>query len=356
MAPQGSIEGVLPLGVVDQRGNAVKPLREYDAAVFEGLGPDEQWQAWEARATDVRPRVATGLRSLDDLLAGRGFAPGTLVILGGRTHTRKTTVMLNLIANMLANQVPVGLVGLDETPQSYVAKLASVISGVAHTELEDNWGSNTKVRDEYMDMAKNLSITRGYRPDFDKLTGWLNTAEVTMAARPRVVFVDYISLLTRDKYSGAENQRVSRLIEGLQVWTNEQEIVTVALHQVGRMDEGTLMRYHGDTPMTLESLKYGGEEIADIVLGTFRPSLNPLGNMTEEQARMDLGDRFDLESWSESVDRVRAQQDTTFLQLLKNRPGVHLNHRGIGLKSVGLSQRMRLVDEAVNASMLRVVD
>lgn len=343
-------------GNTRQKGEAVKSLREYDTSVFEGLGPDEQWQAWEERATDVRPRIATGFRSLDDLLAGRGFAPGTLVILGGRTHTRKTTVMMNLIANMLIKQVPVGLIGLDEAPQSYVAKLASTISGVPHTELEENWGSNKKVRDDYMDLAKNLSITRGYRPDFDKLTGWLNTAEVTMAARPRVVFLDYVSLLTRDKYAGAENQRVSRLIEGLQVWTNEQEVVTVALHQVGRMDEGTLMRYHGDTPMTLESLKYGGEEIADIVLGTFRPSLNPLGNMTEEQARMDLGDRFDFDSWSETVDRVRAQQDTTYLQLLKNRPGVHLNHRGIALKSVGLSQQMRPADEVVNSSMLRIVE
>lgn len=326
--------------------------------MFEGLGPDEQWQAWEERATDERERVATGFRALDDLLAGGGFAPGTLVILGGRTHTRKTTVMMNFIANMLVRDIPVGLIGLDETPQSYVAKLASAISGVAHTELEANWGSDVhkKVKADYMDLAKNLSITRGYRPDFNKLTGWLNTAEVTMAARPRVVFLDYVSLLTRDKYAGAENQRVSRLIEGLQVWTNEQEVVTIALHQVGRMDEGTLMRYHGDTPMTLESLKYGGEEIADIVLGTFRPSLNPLGNMAEEQARMDLGDRFDFDTWSEAVDRVRAQQDTTFLQLLKNRPGVHLNHRGIPLKSVGLSQQMRPTDEMVSGSMLRIVE
>lgn len=336
----------------------MKPLREYDSAVFEGLGPDEQWQAWEERATDSRSRIPTGFRSLDDLLAGGGFAPGTLIILGGRTHTRKTTVMMNLIANMLIKQVPVGLVGLDEAPQSYVAKLASVISGIPHTELEASWGNEAhgKVRNEYMELARNLSVTRGYRPDFEKLTGWLNTAEVTMAARPRVVFIDYVSLLTRDKYAGAENQRVSRLIEGLQVWTNEQEVVTVALHQVGRMDEGTLMRYHGDTPMTLESLKYGGEEIADIVLGTFRPALNPLGNMTEEQAKMDLGDRFDFDSWSETVDRVRAQQDTTYLQLLKNRPGVHLNHRGIPLKSIGLSQQMRLSDEMVSGSMLRIVE
>ena len=336
----------------------MKSIREYDESLFEGLGPDEQWAAWEERATDERERVATGFGSLDAMLAGRGLSPGTLVILGGRTHTRKTTVMMNLIANMLVQGVPVGLVGLDETPQSYVAKLASAISGVPHTELEENWGSkvNAKVKAEYLELAQNLSITRGYRPDFHKLTGWLNTAEVTMAARPRVVFLDYVSLLTRDKYAGAENQRVSRLIEALQVWTNEQEIVTVALHQVGRMDEGTLMRYHGDTPMTLESLKYGGEEIADIVLGTFRPSLNPLGNMTEDQARMDLGDRFDYDSWTESVDRVRSQQDTTYLQLLKNRPGVHLNHRGIALKSVGLSQQMRPVDETVSGSMLRVVE
>jgi hypothetical protein len=99
------------------------------------------------------------------------------------------------------------------------------------------------------------------------------------------------------------------------------------------MDEHSSGRYHGDTPMTLESLKFGGEEIADIVLGTYRPELNPLGNMEFQQAQADMGDKFDEEKWQLAQTRVRTSRDLTYLQLLKNRPGVHLDINGIMLRS-----------------------
>jgi hypothetical protein len=171
-----------------------------------------------------------------------------------------------------------------------------------------------------------------------------------------VVFVDYISLLTRDKYAGAEVQRVSRLVESLQVWTNENEVVTIALHQVGRMDEGASQRNHGDGPLSLESLKYGGEEIADIVFGSFRPSLNPLGNMTMDQAMQYMGDKYDEEKWLDAVARVNKYKGSTFLQLLKNRPGTRTHEKGIELKSQGESMKMRPASETVGEDMgLRVV-
>lgn len=312
---------------------------------FEGMGPAAQVAALEAVATDPRPRAASGIAPLDDLLNRRSFGAGELVVLGGRMHTRKTGVACNIIVNMLRAGVPVGLVGLDESPAGYVAKLASVLTGRAHTELAEFWHTPdlAKVREQYTQLAAHLSLTRGYRPTFDHLSGWLEMADVT-GARPRVVVIDYLALLARAKYQKGNAERIQNLIEDLQVWTNTQEVTTIVLHQVGRMDD-TAKRYHGDSPMTPEQLMYGGEQAADIILSTFRPALEPVGNMTERQA---LAEGFTTEEWETKRQAVEDYRDITMLQLTKNRPGVELKFRGIPLRSHGKSQRMEAIEDTLD--------
>lgn len=311
------------------------------------LGALEQLQCWEASVNDPRGRIGTGWQEVDDLLNRGGLAPSTLVILGGRTHTRKTTLAMNLIANMLRSGVPVGLVGLDESPASYTAKLASALSGVNHERLEQEWSSDgaREAREEYLRLADGFTLSRGHRPNFDHLSAWLDAASVG-GVRPKVVFVDYISLLTRDKYAGAEIQRVMRLIEELQVWTSKEEVITICLHQENRGTNAWL-------PSQLDDLKFGGEEIADIVFTTFRPELDPLGNATPDQAEAMLGDRYDEDKYLDAKARVARNKGMTYLQLLKNRPGTRLCHQGVRLKSHGDSQKMVPASESVGSDMTR---
>ena len=273
--------------------------------------------------------------------------PGVLAIMGGRTHTRKTTVMVNLVVNMLKAGRAVGLVGLDENPPQYVAKVASAMSGVNHEYLEEHWDAEQakEIRTQYLKVAGRLVLSSGTRPSFDHLSSWLDNASVA-AARPEVVFIDYLSLLARDKYAGSEVQRLPRLVEDLQVWTAKEQLVTIALHQVNREHEGHV-------PMTLSALKYGGEEIADIVFGTYRPALDPLGNMDYAEAEYFMGDKFDEEKHSEAVAKVKRTQDVTYLQLLKNRPGTRLCEKGVQVKSRGDSMKMVPASESIGADMKR---
>lgn len=324
-------------------------------AGIKALSAQRQLKVWGDRVNDPRGVLSTGWSDLDALLNRGGLAPSTLCIFGGRTGTRKTTTMMNLIANFLAQGTAVGLIGLDEAAPSYVAKLASAMFGVSHETLESEWENGESYREQYQERAAKFTLSTGYRPDFEHLTAWMGEAEAR-SARPQVVFIDYISLLTRDKYAGAEVQRVSRLVESLQVWTNENEVVTIALHQVGRMDEGSGVRNHGEAPLTVESLKYGGEEIADIIFGSFRPAKDPFGNMTYDQAVHHMGDKFDEEKWQDAVARVEKYRTSTFLQLLKNRPGTRTCEKGIELKSVGESMQMHLASEGIDENMrMRVV-
>lgn len=309
-----------------------------------GLSGPEQLAAWEAEATDTRPRVASGWPQLDSLLRKQSFGPGTLCFLAGRMHTRKTAVMVNLIANMLVRNVPVGLVGLDEAPFMYVSKIASALTGEPHVELDDAWLADRpridRLSPKYLLAAAKLSLTVGHRPSLDGLTEWLQMEEVRLGEPIRVIFVDYLSLLERGTYSGKDATRIPQLCEELQVWTNQHALVTFALHQVGRTDDSVAKRYHGSTPITPEQLMYGGEQQADIILSTYRPSLDPVGMMSQEEA---TSQGINLVDWMAKRDRTLAYSQDTMLQLIKNRPGVSLEPQGIRLRSKGFSQKMEVV-------------
>lgn len=302
--------------------------------------------------------MATGIPDIDALLFRGGLHPGNFVILGGRMHTRKTAVALNIIVHMLRSLVPVALVSLDEALPMYVAKLTSVLSRVPAFELEANWDSPGSVRhrEAYAELAKGLCLTVGTRPLIDDLDSLMAMSDITYPA-PRVVVIDYLALMGRADVRESESQRIPRLFEDLQVWAKEQQVVLIAVHQVGRTEEGASKRYHGDTPMTAESLMYGGEQTADIILGTYRPALSPLGNMTQEMAEMVLGDKFDFDKWDDQVKYVRTHKNDTFLQLLKNRPSEKgLLQQGVKLKSPDQSQYMvAAADRVGQDSVLRGV-
>jgi hypothetical protein len=308
---------------------------------FDGVGAADQLKAWQDRATDTRPVVQTGWPGLDNMLHRRGFSPGTFVVLAGRPHTRKTAVMLNWVRNLLEVDVPVGLATLDEPLPTYVGKLASVVSRRPQQYLEEHWDHRATKRaiEEYRRLAARLSMTKGRRPDLDDLSAWLEVAEYECEERPRIVFLDYSNLLFRDRYAGKDGSRIPRLMEDLVVWTREEDVVTVVLHHVGKEEGGD-----GSIPLSSESLMWGGEGPADVILTTYRLALNRLGNMSRDAAESKLGDRFDAEKWADAVQRVERHRDSTHLQLVKNRPGVHLELEGIRLKSHGLSQFMQPAD------------
>lgn len=301
---------------------------------FGGVGAGEQLSALASRALDDRPIIATGFPLLDAKLHRGGLQPGTLVILGGRMHTRKTTVAINVMLRMLRGGVPVGFATLDESLPMYVGKLMSAMSRCDPESIEEQWDSASmdEVKEAYASLAVNLSMTAGFRPTIADLTAWLEMSGVDYP-RPRVVVLDYTALLAREQFVGKD--RIPRLMENLQVWTDEQQLVTIALHQVGRQNElETAKRYHGDTPMSAESLRDGGEEQADIVLGTYRPALNQLGNLERKHAELILGDSFSEEKWLDAHERVRRYAKSTFLQLLKNRPSTKgLHNEGVELVS-----------------------
>lgn len=294
---------------------------------------------------DPRPAVATGFPGLDSLLRRGGLLAGNLVVLGGRTGTRKTTVMSNMVVNMVNEGVPVMLVGLDEGTSDYVTKLMSTWSGWPMEMVEEMWDDSVgrELRAAYRDWARGkVHVAYSRRPDPSHLSDMADMASLGGDA-PKVVFVDYLAQMSRSgPYAYGDNSRLPLLAEDLGVWSTETGITTVVLHQLSRNDQfgGTNSRNSGHLPVTVEQLKFGGEEQADIVLGTYRPAMNPIASMTVQTAKEVLGDRFDEDDYHATRANARKYEASTFVQLLKNRPGTRRHEAGVEIVSTTDSLRM----------------
>jgi KaiC/GvpD/RAD55 family RecA-like ATPase len=321
---------------------------EFEGREFKRVLVPEALEALEERALDSRPSLVSPFAGLNESLYRGGFHRGELAVLGGRMHTRKTAVAINLMLGFLDRGVPVGFLSLDESLPMYTAKFLSAFSGRSAESIETTWmDKGTKALRSAFNKkyGQLLTLADGVRPTYNALSQWLQDAEFD-STRPQVMVVDYISLLVH--YRMKESERIPRLMEEMQVFTHDKELFTVALHQAGRTDEGVSKRNHGDKPGTAEALLYGGEQQADIILNTYRPALNQLGNMSMDMAIMILGKDFDEDEWKDATSRVRKYQNSTFVQLLKNRPGTKLDFEGVELVSDADSQRMHEKGEATN--------
>lgn len=270
-----------------------------------------------------------------------GLQTPLLACVYGRTGSRKTTVCLNLACNFLSQGVPVGIVGLDEPEGFYQVKMISAMTGVSHALIEDQW--NTDQGREWQEMfakkARRFTISEGYRPSFGDLSHWREMAALEGGAS-QVVFIDYLGLLVRDKYAGAEVQRIPRLMEELHTWTRTEGVTTVVIHQMGRADDYGGNRFKGDSPSGIESMMFGGEQAIDVAFNTWRPAKDPLGIMPAFEDARGMKADITMEEWQSRAERVLKYKDSTFLALTKNRPGTATDLYGVELISVGQSMKM----------------
>ena len=306
----------------------------------------EQLKHTDAWLNDPRGVLPSGFAELDSLLFRGGYGPGTLCILGGRMHTRKTTVVLNMISRWLKANRTVLLVGLDETNPSYTLKLMSAMYNVPHERIAEEWNDRlgSDLRERYAENAQLFVETHGFRPDTDMLDAALEEAGSVSGRKPDVVVVDYLTQMKKGQY-GSAYQKTMDLVENIKTWTNENEVVTLALAQVGRDGgAGGITSNEGHIPLAATDIRQGGEEDADIVFGTYRPALDPIGNLPFDEALelMPEGWKDDkkLSYYQKCSDRVAQYQNATFLQLLKNRPGTKLDKKGMVLVSQGEAMKM----------------
>ena len=256
-------------------------------------------RTWGALLGDVndylksdRTAIPTGLPTIDALTRG-GFRAGHVALLVGRTGVGKSFLAGQIAVNVAKQGKLVGFSSLEMSKEEVAIRCASALFKDSIEDAEQRFiGSDLGLMG-----LKHLSIDDTPKPDFLEMAKWVNEVQELYGQKMDLVVIDHLKLLRRYSKSFSEAERVARLSEDAKSFAKQAGVAVLCVHQVGR-NEGD-KKNHGDIPLSLESMMYGGEQDADYALGVYRPALNPSLSATDRQL----------------VDRE------VCLQLLKNRHG-----------------------------------
>ncbi|HUT43149.1 MAG TPA: replicative DNA helicase [Desulfobacterales bacterium] len=206
--------------------------------------------------------IKTGFWELD-MLTG-GLIGSKLIILGARPRIGKTSMMLNIVANMAKNGHKVGIFSIEMDQEELDISLLSAESGINSMRLRFGTGP-----DKYdWEKIVRASEQKSKWPIIIDDTGALSIMELCRRARKmkrdgcEVIFIDQFSKIKGDRGKN-KFEEATAIVERLGDLKKELRIPVVLLAQINRKLED-----RGNKKPTLADFKNTGqlEEEADIAL------------------------------------------------------------------------------------------
>lgn len=215
--------------------------------------------------------VPTGLRDLDDLLAG--LQRSDLFILAARPSMGKTALSLNLAHNVAVQaKEPVLIFSLEMSKEQLVDRLLSMESGV------DAWALRTgNLTDADFEKIGQAMGTLSEAPIYIDDTPGITISDMRTKARREahqhplgLIIVDYLQLMSgggRYASDGNRVQEISEISRGLKGVARELNVPLIALSQLSRSVES-----RPDKKPQLSDLRESGaiEQDADVVAFIYR--------------------------------------------------------------------------------------
>lgn len=213
--------------------------------------------------------VATGLRSLDDMLGG--LVPSELIILGGATSMGKSALGLSIALSAARDQnVGVAFYTLEMSAKQFGGRILAIETGVSPSAIRR--GAFTE-----RDMTKMMGCWAQYRDkplyinDSSGITISQLAADARRLRRVRpfgLLVVDYLQLLQGSTYRGVNRtNEIAEISQGLKSLAKELNVPVLALAQLSRKTEERESKRPG-----LADLREGGsiEHDADVVMFVHR--------------------------------------------------------------------------------------
>jgi hypothetical protein len=198
-----------------------------------------------------------GMPAIDAMV--RGVSPGDLMYITGRSHSGKTQVCLQSLANNPGARVM--FFTPDEVDVMILTKLVALVRGIDGESLErkiregDEATIDAVVRTAKDDFKNLIVIDEALT--FDQMTMALNEAEEHWGAPANVVFYDFLEL-------SPEGENVNDKSKKMKLWAKGVERPTIVLRQNSR-SSGNRGQAAG-----LSGMSYGGENEAIFVLEVYR--------------------------------------------------------------------------------------
>ena len=211
--------------------------------------------------------IKTGYNGLDKFAGG--LTRGEITIVGGRPGHGKTTVLINILANVLEAGYK-AMFFSRELPNSELLKKIICLESqeLSYSMVRKNVFNNNDL--EKVNQTLNF-IKRKYSGDkflmFDNIRDFSVSASEVKKFKPDIIFDDYIQLIS---YEGKEDQRrlqIEQLVNDYKWLAKETEAVVVLASQLNRGIE-----YRGKTfePQLSDLAESGAiEQVAENVFFTY---------------------------------------------------------------------------------------
>jgi len=193
----------------------------------------------------VTHRISTGIHELDGYFRG-GLEPQRMYVIGARPKVGKTTLMLNMILEALAQDSVVIFASLEIGERELWSKLVSAQSMVEQRRIQDMLDAKIGMDDFDPEERESIREAMAGLKSCDLYTmfagnlmhGVDSVISRTMRlmqkhkGRPIVIFIDYLQLLSSDTFNKAAE--IGSIGRKLKLFSIEMNCTVVAASQINR--------------------------------------------------------------------------------------------------------------------------
>ena len=262
---------------LDNKVNAMDVLVSAHTSIGEliNLRPDSTFDINEAlgdaiesiRNTD-KLLIKTGFKNVDDFAGG--LTRGEITIVGGRPGHGKSTMLLNMLSNVLTSKKKVMLFNRELTNVEVLKKLLALESGkLSYGMIRQGMYEQSQLQelDRVREFIAKKYCTERFRM-FDQIKDFPTSATEIKKFKPDVIFDDYIQLITP---AGKEDQRrlqLERIVNDYKWIAKEYKCSVILASQLNRA-----LETRGTQRPQLSDIAESGaiEQVAENVFFVFYP-------------------------------------------------------------------------------------
>ena len=210
-----------------------------------------------------RAGVMTDFIDLDDML--HGLQAGEMIIVAARPSMGKTALAMNLVENVAAKKIPVGVFSLEMSKQQLAQRMMCSRANIDSQRVRKGMLRNEEYQKLAM-MVHELSKFPIWVDDTPGLTIMDLRAKARRLALQRgigLIMIDYMQLM--DGTAGVESrqQQITEISRGIKGIARELNIPVICLSQLNRQSEGR----DGHRPRMSDLRESGSiEQDADVVM------------------------------------------------------------------------------------------
>lgn len=253
--------------------------------------------------------IQTGFKSLDEVIGG--FSPGEFIVIGSRPAMGKTQLMINLTAH-IAQTHPVLYLTFDASEFLLTQRFASYFAGQPTDSLSDEQLQTVLLnKPENQTTLNNILISSSGQSSISRLKTHIQ--KETEEKGIRVVFIDYLQLLSSGNRRLYRTEEISRISRELKILAKELNICIVLASQLSRMVETR----GGDLHPRLSDLRDSGaiEEDADKVMFVFRAEYYGIQANWENESTDGIIDLILAKNRNGKTDTIKLMRDKHFIRI-----------------------------------------